>query len=137
MPPMRKVRPSGASFAGTCVGLKKNTRFFSNAVSTSETTMPSAATPTPIAASFICLDITLANQQKKYFEKKEKKSHDVRAPEIERVVAHASPLSRMMQRTRTRLTAMLYIQKASAMTSIATSICDCMLAPRLTLTEAP
>jgi hypothetical protein len=64
MPPMRKVRPSGASFAATCVGLKKNTRFFWNAVSTSAATMPSAATPTPIAASFLCLGFTFLFSRK-------------------------------------------------------------------------
>src|SRR6185295_18544129 len=137
MPPMRKVRPSGASFAATCVGLKKNTRFFSNAVSTSAATMPSAAMPTPIAASFLCLGFTLPLPQENDLQQQHDEGHAVRAPEVESVVAHAAPRSRMTQRTRTRLTAMLYIQKASAMSSIAVSICDCMLAPLLTLTDAP
>src|SRR5512138_1708347 len=69
MPPMRKVRPSGASFAATWVGLKKNTRFFSKATSTSAATMPSAATPTPIAASRLCLGFTFSLQQEDDLER--------------------------------------------------------------------
>ena len=40
----------------------------------------------------------------------------------------------MMQRARTRLAAMAYAQKANAIRSIASSICDCMLAPLVMLT---
>src|SRR6266850_196377 len=58
MPPMRKVRPCGASFAATCEGVKKNTRFFWKAASTSAAAMPSAATPTAIAVMRLCLGFT-------------------------------------------------------------------------------
>src|SRR6185503_14930097 len=136
MPPMRMVRPAGAFFSTTSVGLKKNTRLFSNAVRTSAATMPSATRPPPIAASFLCLGFTLSLQQKEDLQKQQNERHGVGAPQVERVVFHPS-LSRIMQRTRTSVTAMLYIQKASAMSSIAVSICDCMLAPLVTLTDAP
>src|SRR5882672_828546 len=58
MPPMRKVRPCGASFAATCEGVKKNTRFFWKAASTSAAATPSATTPSPIAARRLCLGFT-------------------------------------------------------------------------------
>src|SRR5437588_2834737 len=50
MPPMRKLRPCGASLAATCEGVKKNTRFFWKAASTSAAATPSDTTPSPIAA---------------------------------------------------------------------------------------
>ena len=40
---MRNVRPTGASLAVTCVGLKKKTRLFRNAPSTNHMAKPSAA----------------------------------------------------------------------------------------------
>ena len=49
-PPMRNGRPCGASFATTCDGVKKNTRFDWNAFSTSATATPSTTTPAPIQA---------------------------------------------------------------------------------------
>src|SRR5438552_18393310 len=58
MPPMRKVRPCGASLAATCEGVKKNTKFFWKAASTSAAAMPSAATPTAIAVMRLCLGFT-------------------------------------------------------------------------------
>src|SRR5215510_12107397 len=97
MPPMRKVRPSGASFAATCVGLKKNTRFFWNAVSTSAATMPSATRPPPIAASFLCLGFTLSLQQKNDLQHQAEHGHAIGSPdEVHVILAHPS-LSRMMQ----------------------------------------
>ena len=45
---MRNARPCGASFAATCVGVKKNTRFDWNAFSTSAAATPSTASPATI-----------------------------------------------------------------------------------------
>src|SRR3990170_788517 len=53
-PPMRKVRPCGASLAATCDGVKKNTMFLLNATSTSDATTPSATTPSAMAAMRLC-----------------------------------------------------------------------------------
>src|SRR5688572_32515531 len=47
-PPMRNGRSFGASFAATCVGVKKNTRFDWNAFSTSAVATPRPATPAAI-----------------------------------------------------------------------------------------
>ena len=51
MPPMRKVRPCGASLAATWEGVKKNTRFFWNAVSTRAVAMASAVIHGNVATS--------------------------------------------------------------------------------------
>ena len=68
MPPMRKVRPTGASLAATCVGVKKNTRLRLNAVSTSAVATPSAATPSAIQAMRLCLGFTFPFPEQDHFQ---------------------------------------------------------------------
>src|SRR5512134_3718973 len=146
MPPMRKVRPCGASLAATCEGVKKNTRFFWNADSTSAAAMPSAATPTAIAASRLCLGFTASPPQDIDLEGEAGDGRRVGPPHVEALAAHrpelapAAPVhsrSRMMQRTRVRDAAMLYSQNASAMSSMPASMVLAMLGARVRLTDAP
>src|SRR5262245_17579440 len=54
-PPMRKARSRGASFAATWLGVKKNTRFDWNALSTSEAATPRAASPPTIHSARLVL----------------------------------------------------------------------------------
>jgi hypothetical protein len=110
MPPMRKVRPEGASLAATCEGVKKNTRFFWNAVSTKALATPSATRPSAIAAMRLCLGFMASfylpgrpgaprtAKKKDHFERQGHEGHGVGTPE-EEAVAHSR--SRIMQRTRT------------------------------------
>src|SRR6266851_9580842 len=144
MPPMRKLRPCGASWAATCEGVKKNTRFFWNAASTSAAAMPSAATPTAIAVMRLCLGFTAFSTtvyQQGHLHPDQEKCHPVGTPHVEPVPAHGKEFShwfsRIRQRTRTNVTAMLYIQKASAMISMPVSIAAAMLGARVRLTDAP
>src|SRR5688572_33025048 len=84
MPPMRKVRPCGASFAATCDGVKKNTRFFSNAISTSAVAIPSATTPRAMAAMRLCLGFTLSlsAHQQNDFQPQQREGYDVGADDV-------------------------------------------------------
>src|SRR4051812_3020857 len=143
---MRKVRPSGASFAATCVGLKKNTRFFWNAVSTRAVAMPSATTPSAIAAMRLCLGFMPSfylpggpgaprtAEKKPHLQRQDRERHGVGRPD-EEAMAHSR--SRIMQRTRTSTAAIEYAQKASAISSIPVSMVAAMLGARVRLTEAP
>src|SRR5437763_3815500 len=88
MPPMRNVRPVGASCAATCEGVKKNTRFWLNAVSTKAVATPSAATPSAIHAMRLCLGFTLALEQKKNLDGERRGRHAIGTPDIERIAAH-------------------------------------------------
>src|SRR5690242_11960410 len=92
MPPMRKVRPTGASFAATCEGVKKNTRFLLKAESTSAAATPSAATPSAIQASRLCLGFTFSLEQYDNFDGEKCEGHEVRAPHIERIASHGEEL---------------------------------------------
>src|SRR5438552_699697 len=100
MPPMRKVRPTGASFAATCEGVKKNTRFRLNAISTRVVATPSATTPSAIHAMRLCLGFTLSLQQHNDLDRQQRKRHTVRCPYVKTIpphgkeLAHADPLSR-------------------------------------------
>src|SRR3954465_12118780 len=85
IPPMRNVRPTGASLAATCDGVKKNTRFLLNAVRTSAGAMPSAATPAAIHAIRLCLGFTLPLHQQDHFDGEQCECHAVRSPHIKRV----------------------------------------------------
>src|SRR5690242_12583127 len=93
MPPMRKVRPTGASCAATCDGVKKNTRFLLNAVRTSAAATPSATTPRPIQANRLCLGFTLALKEKGHFDREQDNRHAVRAPYIPTVSTHGKKVS--------------------------------------------
>src|SRR3982751_3576053 len=59
-PPMRKERSCGASWAATCVGVKKNTRFDWNAFSTSVAAMPRPASPAAIQRARLVLGFKAA-----------------------------------------------------------------------------
>src|SRR5262245_7786839 len=112
MPPMRNVLPCGASFAATCEGVKKNTRFCWNAVSTRAVATPSATTPSAIAAMRLCLGFTCPFPHQKDLQGDADEGHPIRTPHVPGVTAHREelahpPLSRIMQRTRTIDTAML------------------------------
>src|SRR5262245_13841869 len=133
MPPMRKVRPSGASFAATCVGVKKNTRFSLNAVSTSAAALPSATTPTRMRAMRLFLGVTRPLHEQNHFEREAAESHQVRAPDVD--VVH--PASRIMQRTRASDTAIAYIQNASAISSMPVSMVAAIVDALFRLTDAP
>src|SRR5690349_2305059 len=157
MPPMRNVRPSGASCEATCEGVKKNTRLRLNAASTSAVAAPSARTPSAIHAMRLCLGFTLALEQQKHFDRERHGRHAVRAPNIERIAAHRKKLghvfcppdkgggakrrgvssSTISQRTRTIATAMLYIQNASAMRIMPVNMVAAMRGARVKLTDAP
>src|SRR5438552_2163248 len=93
MPPMRNVRPTGASLAATCDGVKKNTRFLLNAVRTSAVAMPSAATPSAIHAMRLCLGFTFSFQQHVDLDRQEHKGDAIRAPYIERISTHVEELA--------------------------------------------
>src|SRR5258706_9363228 len=54
-PPMRNARSRGASLEATWLGVKKNTRFDWNALSTSADAMPSAASPLTIQTARLVL----------------------------------------------------------------------------------
>src|SRR5438552_18538659 len=88
MPPMRNVRPTGASLAATCDGVKKNTRFLLNAVRTSAVAMPSAAMPSAIHAMRLCLGFTFAFHHQINFGCEQQEGHAVGAPYIERIPTH-------------------------------------------------
>src|SRR5688572_8770422 len=146
MPPMRKVLPSGASCAATCDGVKKNTRFSWNAISTSAVAALSTARPPTMATSRLCLGFTRPLPQQDNFEREAGEGHGVGPPDVKRVAAHgqklahgwnAAPCSRMMQRTRASETAIEYSQKAAAMRSIPVSMVAAMLGARVRLTDAP
>src|SRR6185369_12782074 len=119
MPPMRKVLPEGASLAATCEGVKKNTRFFWNAVSTSAVATPRATTPSAIAAMRLCLDFMPSfylpgrpgaprtAKKKDHLQRQGHEGHGVGAPDEE---AGAHSRSRIMQRTRTSAAAIEYAQ---------------------------
>src|SRR5688500_1695814 len=104
MPPMRKVLPLGASLAATCEGVKKNTRLFSNAISTSAVAMPRAAMPSAMAASRLCLGFKLlpSSQQERHLEGEQRERDDIGCSDVP---VHSR--SRIRQRTRTMATAML------------------------------
>ena len=55
-PPSLNVRPVGASFAATCVGEKKKTRFSLKACRASVTPAPTATTAAPMRASFLVFE---------------------------------------------------------------------------------
>src|SRR5437899_1223055 len=96
MPPMRKVRPCGASLAATCEGVKKNTRFFWKALSTSAAAMPSAATPTAIAVMRLCLGFTALSTtvyQQGDLHPDQEKCNPVGAPHVEPIPAHGKKFS--------------------------------------------
>src|SRR5258705_10976852 len=133
MPPMRNVRPTGASFAATCEGVKKNTRFWLNAVRTSAVAMPSAATPAAIHAIRLCLGFTLPLQQQCDFDREQGESDAIRTPDLE-LVHCASAIS---QRSRVSATAMLFAQKHSAIRIMPINIVAAMLGALLKLTDAP
>src|SRR6185503_14479181 len=143
MPPMRNRRPFGASFAATCVGVKKNTRFSSNALSTSAVATPSTARPPRIAIRRLVLGFTVHQQDD--FERQAREGDSIGAPHVPRVAAHVEefaheegkPRSRMMPRTRSMVAATLYIQNASAITSIPLSMLAAIFGDSVTLTEAP
>src|SRR5258706_6345677 len=80
MPPMRKVRPTGASLAATCDGVKKNTRFLLNAVRTSAVATPSATTPSAIHATRLCLGFTLPLHQQNDLERQQYERDAIGAP---------------------------------------------------------
>src|SRR5947207_4619609 len=88
MPPMRKVRPCGASLAAICDGVKKNTRFSLNAESTSAVAAPRATTPITIAAIRLCLGFTGSFHQEGHFESKTDKGNAIRAPYIPGIPTH-------------------------------------------------
>src|SRR5436190_132200 len=115
MPPMRNVRPTGASFAATCEGVKKNTRFLLNAVSTSAVAMPSAATPAAIQAIRLCLGFTFPLHQHDDLDRKQGKGDAIRTPDVKPVAAHveelADPSYALPAATPVTATAVLYDQK--------------------------
>src|SRR3982750_998299 len=88
MPPILNVRPSGASFAATCDGVKKNTRFLLNALRTSAVAMPSAATPSAIQTMRLCLGFTLTLQQENDLEREKTEGNAIRSPDVEGVSTH-------------------------------------------------
>src|SRR6185436_18029222 len=90
-PPMRNRRPFGASFAATCVGVKKNTRFSWNALSTSAVAAPSAASPPRIAISRLVLGFTFHQQED--FERQACEGDSIGTPHIPRVTAHLEELA--------------------------------------------
>src|SRR5205085_8726195 len=112
MPPMRNVRPTGASFAATCDGVKKNTRFLLNAVITSAVAMASATTPSAIQAKRLCLGFTNPLSQDQELDREQRHGHAIGTPDIQRVPTHGEKVahrssSAIMQRTRMSDTAML------------------------------
>src|SRR6266850_2428790 len=82
MPPMRKVRPTGASFAATCDGVKKNTRFLLNAVRTSA-----------VQAMRLCLGFTLALYQHEHFDSQEREGNAIGAPDVKRITPHVKEVA--------------------------------------------
>src|SRR5689334_19983805 len=68
MPPMRNVRPTGASCAATCEGVKKNTRFLLKAVRTSAVATPMAKRPSAIQARRLCLGFTFSLEEEDNFD---------------------------------------------------------------------
>src|SRR3989442_4797556 len=93
MPPMRKVRPTGASLAATCDGVKKNTRFLLNAVRTSAVATPSATTPSAIHAMRLCLGFTLSLYQQHHFDREQHERDSIAAPHVERITAHVKEVA--------------------------------------------
>src|SRR5687767_12998023 len=139
MPPMRKVLPSGASCAATCEGVKKNTRFSWNAISTSAVAAPSAASPPTMARSRLCLGFTF--QQNHDLDQQAHKGNAIGAPHVPRIAAHGEKFihlfCRIMSRTRSMEAAMLYIQNASVITSMPVRMVAAIFGAAVRLTEAP
>src|SRR5207249_2181314 len=91
-----ELRPCGASLAATCEGVKKNTRFFWKALSTSAAAMPSAATPTAIAVMRLCLGFTAFSttvHQQGNLHSEQEKCNPVGTPHVEPVPAHGKKFS--------------------------------------------
>src|SRR4051812_391482 len=156
-PPMRKGRFCGASWAATCVGVKKNTRFDWKAFSTSAVATPSAATPPAIHNARLVLGFKFAllfdaaQRAGAAHPQRDDLGHDRHgrravAHRQEVAVAHGAPAasartqwvrasrSRMMARTRVSAAPIAYAQLASAISTIACSIATCMEVPlKLTL----
>src|SRR5688500_14860391 len=157
MPQMRNCRSYGASFAATCVGVKKNTRFCWNAFSTSAVATPRPATPAAIHNALLVLGFKVSllfdpaqgpcapDAQGYQLGGERDGGRAVRHPD-EIFVAHAAPRassrtqrvrasrSMMIERTRTRAAPMEYIQQASAMSNMPHSIATCIEVPlKLTL----
>src|SRR5438132_5294575 len=93
MPPMRNVRPTGASLAATCDGVKKNTRFLLNAVRTSAVATPRATTPSAIHAMRLCLGFTLSLHEQHDFDRQQAERHAIGTPVVERVSTHGEELA--------------------------------------------
>src|SRR5919204_2566170 len=93
MAPMRNVRPTGASCAATCDGVKKKTRFLLNALSTNAAATPSAPTPSAIHAMRLCLGFTLSLKQQEHFEREQRERHAVGAPDVAGIPAHRKKLT--------------------------------------------
>src|SRR5688572_23764161 len=93
MPPMRKVRPCGALFAATSVGVKKNTRFSWNALRTSAVTAPSETTPMAMAASRLGLGFTRPAEQENDLQQQSDGRHAVRPPHVPGVASHGEELA--------------------------------------------
>src|SRR2546426_4950655 len=93
MPPIRKVRPTGASLAATCDGVKKNTRFWLNAVKTRAVATPSATTPSAIHAIRLCLGFTLPLHQQNDFDRQQGECDAVGTPDVEPIPAHGKELA--------------------------------------------
>src|SRR5262249_31134746 len=90
----------------------------------------------------LCLGFTASLHQQDDFEGEAGEGHAVRPPDVPRGSAHReelahAPLSRMMQRTRTRTAAVLYIQKANAIPIIPVHMNCAILGALFRLTEAP
>src|SRR5687768_9712571 len=133
-PPMRNGRSFGASFAATCVGVKKNTKFDWNAFSTSAVATPRPATPAAIHSALLVLGFKVlllldpsqrpgtSQAQREQLGGHRDGGGAVRHPD-EVIVAHdpnsltqrvLASRSRMIERTRASDAAIAYIQHASA-----------------------
>src|SRR2546425_8713629 len=130
MPPMRKVRPCGASLAATCEGVKKNTRFFWKAASTSTAAIPSAATPTAIAVTRLCLGFTAFSTtvyQQGNLHPDQEKCNPVGTPHVEPIPAHGKKFSHWFSRIRQRTRANRSEEHTSELQSLAYLVCRLLL----------
>src|SRR5438477_1132345 len=153
-PPMRKARSRGASWEATCEGVKKNTRFDWNALSTSDAATPRAASPPTIHNARLVLGfkvlllfdelhgVRAAHAQQGDLRDENDRRGSVRHPKVESVAHECAPTtsprtqwvrrsrSRMIARTRVNAVPTEYSQNENAIASIPQSIVMCIEVPR-------
>src|SRR5258707_14882884 len=106
---MRNVFPTGASLVAICVGLKKKTRLFRKAPSTSQVAAPIAARHAKIKTTLLwrffirilklglfgassARELSLTANQHQHFRAQQHEGYAIRSPDVQRVTTHREKL---------------------------------------------